>query len=276
MAVDWYLIMICSVEVIQGATRPWAVSSLMIIWLLRCSPSCKNNSTNVSHEYHCVVFANTGTGPCWVFMPMPRQRIGLVLPTNGRKVPKSWQGHQAHSWVPSPSHRHFLESWVVITELLISQRWVQAYFPAIPQHDQCVLLYVFCKDWKDFRFFLILLDPLRSTRLLTAQPPSGNISLLGKSNWLGLDQNSAEWSPGNLKCWCVVLNKLHEQASYCLFVAGQRSTATDFSIFASCRAFAIDLPPRVITKLENRMRHSVLALVLLLRKLEPAPQQPGC
>ncbi len=133
-----------------------------------------------------------------------------------------------------------------------------------------------CKDWKDFRFFLILLDPLRSTRLLTAQPPSGNISLLGKSNWLGLDQNSAEWSPGNLKCWCVVLNKLHEQASYCLFVAGQRSTATDFSIFASCRAFAIDLPPRVITKLENRMRHSVLALVLLLRKLEPAPQQPGC
>jgi len=61
---------------------------------------------------------------------MPRQRTGWVLPTVGRKVPRSWRCHQAavdfSKVSPSPNHGHFLQSWVVINELLSSQRWVQS------------------------------------------------------------------------------------------------------------------------------------------------------
>ncbi len=62
-------------------------------------------------------------------MPLPRQTIGWVLPTVGRKVPRSWRCHQAAADFskvsPSPNRRHFLESWVVINELLISHDQVQ-------------------------------------------------------------------------------------------------------------------------------------------------------
>ncbi len=64
---------------------------------------------------------------------MPRQRIGCVLPTVGRKLPRNWRCHQAAADFskvsPSPNHRHFPESSAILNALLICQNWI--HFPVI-------------------------------------------------------------------------------------------------------------------------------------------------
>ncbi len=80
--IDWWLLMSHLDEVIQAATWPWAVSNLMIIWLLS---SDAHQAVKIFHKCFTWIsqccLCQRRYCPCWVFMPMPRQRIGWVSPT---------------------------------------------------------------------------------------------------------------------------------------------------------------------------------------------------
>ena len=116
--IEWWLIMFSLNDLSQITTRSSAVSN----WLTKCLPSCQSNPQ--------VLRMNA------TVLPLPIQALvhaGCSCQCQGRglagcqsvgRCPEAG-GVIKQLLISSPNHRHILESWVVINELLISQRRFQ-------------------------------------------------------------------------------------------------------------------------------------------------------